>query len=136
MKIKRSSNKPVTETQLVSLADIAFLIIFFFMFTSQFMRDKIKIPLPSIAKVQDTQSGISVSIDAGKQIYLNGDPIGSKEELEGTLKVLLADKIKPELLEVRLKCDKTLTYKDYRPVLEAISEAGGVIAVMHEVKHY
>lgn len=134
MKIKRSNNKPVTETQLVSLADIAFLIIFFFMFTSQFMRDKVKVPLPQIPKIQETKTGQSITIDGGRQIFLNGEPVGSKEELEGLLKNLLADKTQPEQLEVRLKCDKNLAYKDYRPVLEAISAAGGIVAVMHEIK--
>jgi biopolymer transport protein ExbD len=134
MKIKRSGNKPVTETQLISLADIAFLLIFFFMFTSQFMRDKIKVPLPLIPKIQKTETGISVAMDAQKQMYLNGTPMSSKDELEGNLKSLLADK-KDAGLEVRLKCDKNLSYKDYRPVLEAISGAGGVIAIMHDVKH-
>lgn len=135
MKIKRSNNKPVTETQLISLADIAFLIIFFFMFTSQFMRDKIKVPLPFLPKSVETKSGISVAIDAQKVMHLNGQPVGSKEELEGQLKNLLADKKEPAQLEVRLKCDRALPYKDYRPVLEAISNAGGVIAVMHDIKN-
>jgi biopolymer transport protein ExbD len=134
MKIKRSKNKPVAETQMISLADIAFLIIFFFLFTSQFMRDKIKVPLPSLPKSLETQSGISIAIDAQKVMHLNGQPVASKEELEGLLKNLLADKKEPAQLEVRLKCDRALTYKDYRPVLEAISNAGGVIAVMHDVK--
>ncbi len=134
MKIKRSNNKPVTETQLISLADIAFLLIFFFMFTSQFMRDKIKVPLPQIPKIHKTETGISVAVDSQKQIFLNGTTMSSKDELEGNLKGLLADK-KDVGLEVRLKCDKNLTYKDYKPVLEAIANAGGVIAVMHDVKH-
>jgi biopolymer transport protein ExbD len=133
MKIKRSNNKPVTETQMISLADIAFLIIFFFMFTSQFMRDKIKVPLPEIPKAQKTETGISVAVDSQKVMYVNGQVMATKDDLEGTLKSLLVDK-KDAGLEVRLKCDKNLTYKDYKPVLEAISGAGGVIAVMHDVR--
>ncbi len=133
MKIKRSNNKPVTETQLISLADIAFLLIFFFMFTSQFMRDKIKVPLPEIPKIHKTETGLSVAMDSQKVMYVNGQQMANKDELEGTLRSLLADK-KDEGLEVRFKCDKNLAYKDYKPALEAISGAGGVIAVMHEVK--
>jgi hypothetical protein len=35
---------------------------------------------------------------------------------------------------VRFLCDKAMTYKKYRPVYEAISNAGGVIAVMQEIQ--
>ena len=45
MKMPGKRAKPVVETQMISLADIAFLIIFFFMLTSQFMRESAAIRL-------------------------------------------------------------------------------------------
>lgn len=132
MKFAHKRGKPVTETQLVSLADIAFLIIFFFMFTSQFMRDKIKVPLPWLPKTHQTESAHSVSMNANKELSFNGIPMENKEALEGAIRTALYGKTDPKWLEVRFKCDRNLTFKDYQPVLEAISNAGGIIAIMHE----
>lgn len=126
-------SKPLTETQMVSLADIAFLIIFFFMFSSQFMRDRTQVDMPVIPEIGKTESGIFVTMDAEKRLYIDGEEVDSKEMLEEHLKGLLEGKTDPKALEVRLKCDRGLTYKDYKSVLEAISNAGGVIAVLHEV---
>lgn len=134
MKMPSKRNKPISETQLVSLADITFLIIFFFMLTSSFMRDKVKINLPEIPKVAETKSLHTVSLDSQGRIYLNGDAVDNKEMLEAQLKDLLTGKTKDDELEVRLKCERSLPFKDYKGVLEAISNAGGVISVMHEVK--
>ena len=119
---------------MVSLADIAFLIIFFFMLSSQFMRDKLAVDLPLVPASAQTESGFSVTMDADKQIYLDGEPVESGEVLESNLRGLLAGRTDSKSLEVRFKCDRGLAFKDYKAVLEAISNAGGVIAVMHEVR--
>ena len=37
-------------------------------------------------------------------------------------------------LQVRLRCDRTLKYKDYGPVYNAIGAAGGTIAIIHELR--
>jgi biopolymer transport protein ExbD len=126
--------KPVTETQMVSLADIAFLIIFFFMLTSNFMRDRTTVALPTLPKAARTESQISVAVDAAGKISLDGVSVGSPAELEGLLKDKLAGKKTDKECEVRLKCDRAQTYATYHPIYEAIANAGGVIAVMHEVR--
>jgi biopolymer transport protein ExbD len=118
---------------MVSLADIAFLIIFFFMFSSQFMRDATQIDVPIIPESEKSNSAINVSMDADKKLYLDGQEVDSKEMLEDQLKSMLAGKTEPKELEVRLKCDRNLVYKDYKVAYEAISNAGGVIAVIHEL---
>ncbi len=119
---------------MISLADIAFLIIFFFMLTSTFMRDKLSVVLPQLAKTTKTDAAITVIVDREGKIYLNGELVGSSGTLQTELKGLLANKNNPRDSEVRLRCDKRLTYKDYRDVYEAISHAGGVIAIMHDVR--
>lgn len=129
----RRQTKPIVETQMVSLADIAFLIIFFFMLTSGFMHDKINVKLPEAPKTSKTEAAHSVAVNAAGKIFLNGEPIESKEVLESRLKSLLADKKAPKDCEVRFRCDKGLPYKDYAPIYSAISNAGGVIAIMHEI---
>ena len=134
MKMPGKRAKPVVETQMISLADIAFLIIFFFMLTSQFMRESAAIRLPELPKAARTASTVSVVMDDAGRIELNGQPMADAEELESRLKELLAGKTTAAECEVRFKCDRTLKYKAYSKVYAAITNAGGVIAIMHEVR--
>ena len=134
MKIRRKKNEPIKETQMVSLADIAFLIIFFFMLTSSFMRDRVVVSLPSLPRSTRTGAAVSVAMDKNSKLYVNGQVVPNAEALETEIKARLLDKKAPKDLEVRFRCEKTVKYKDYRPVYEAISNAGGVIAVIHEVR--
>lgn len=133
MRITRARQKPIVETQMISLADIAFLIIFFFMLTSTFMRDKLGIALPVLANQQKTESPITVILDKEGRIFLDGQLVGSPDALERELKGLLADRTTTREAEVRFRCEKTLKYSQYRPIYEAISHAGGVIAIMHDL---
>ena len=135
MRMPRKRRSPIVETQMISLADIAFLIIFFFMVTSSFMRDHIGVVLPVLARSDKTESQIMVLVDKEGKIYLNEQPVGSADALERELKGLLAGKNGGKETEVRLRCEKTLKYPAYRPVFEAISHAGGVIAIMHDLPH-
>lgn len=133
MKMPKKTTEPVKETQMISLADIAFLIIFFFMLTSTFMRDKISVPLPSTPEMSKTVAMRSVTLNADKHIFLDGELVDGKDALESRLKGLLEGKTEPRDVEVRFKCDKSLTFKDYKPIYEAISNAGGIISVMHDL---
>ena len=132
MRLNRRRGEPIKETQMISLADIAFLIIFFFMLTSTFMRDRLTVTLPELARTAKSTSPITVVMDKQGRVYLDGQPVGGVLALEGELKGRLAGKTDPRECEVRFRCEKTLTFKDYRPVYEAISHAGGVIAIMHD----
>lgn len=132
--MKRAGTKPLVEAQMISLADIAFLIIFFFLLTSTFMKDTMTLRLPEAQKTAQAKSAITVLMDKDAKIYLNGDPVSDRNTLEGLLKGALGGRKDPNQLQVRFKADKSLKYKDYSPIYEAISNAGGVIAVMHDVK--
>lgn len=132
MRVPRNRHKFIVETQMVSLADIAFLIIFFFMLSSTFMRDRREVPVPVIPRSESTDSQTIVVVDRDAKIYLNGQPVGSADALERELKGALADRVSARETEVRLRCDRRLPYSKYKGVMEAISHAGGVIAVMHE----
>jgi biopolymer transport protein ExbD len=149
MKIKKQRSKPVVETQMVSLADIAFLIIFFFMLSSQFMKDRAALNLPKMPKTDETKSQITVTTDTNGDLLLNGDSLGKvrvKEDggkyhmdslpvanLETELKKLLAGRPLKDC-EVKFKCDQTVTFEQYTPVIEAISNAGGTVMIMQDVR--
>lgn len=134
MRIERRKAEPIKETQMISLADIAFLIIFFFMLTSTFMRDRLAVALPRLAHTTKTNSPITVVVDKDAKVYLNGQEVGGADVLEREIKSLLADRSTPTEMEVRLNCEKTLPFKSYSGVYRAISRAGGVIAIRHDVK--
>jgi len=136
MKIARSSSKPLVEASMVSLADIAFLIIFFFLVSSNFMKDPLNILLPEADKQSETQAVTTVVVGKNPateqvEIYLNGDKVVNADALEGMLKDVFTG-FREDGKEVQLKCDKGLAYKDYSPVLTAIGNAGGAIAIIHE----
>ena len=75
MKIPRSKTEAIRETQMVSLADIAFLIIFFFLLSSTFMKDRTDIALPSAPKTSNTETPITVAMDEAGKIYLENEPV-------------------------------------------------------------
>ncbi|MCX5661800.1 MAG: biopolymer transporter ExbD [Planctomycetota bacterium] len=129
----KKTNEPVKETQMVSLADIAFLIIFFFMLTSSFMRDKISVPLPTVPEMSKTVGTHAVTLDLQKRLFLDGEPVEDAKALESRLKGMLEGKTEPRDIEIRFKCDKQMKFKEYKGVYEAISNAGGLIAIMHEM---
>ena len=138
MKIARSSSKPLFEAPMVSLADIAFLIIFFFLASSNFMKDPLNIDLPVAEKKAQTSALTTVVVGKNPatdkvEIFLNGDLVETPIILEGRIKDAFMG-FSEEGKEVRLKCDKALAYKEYGPVLVAIGNAGGAIAIIHEEK--
>jgi len=133
MRVPRKRRKFIAETQMISLADIAFLIIFFFMLSSTFMRDQQDVSIPVLPRGEATEAQIVVIVDKEAKISMNGQPVGSADALEREIKGALGDATNPRDAEVRLRCDKHLKYSQCKPVFEAISHAGGVIAVMHEL---
>jgi len=138
MKIARSSSKPLFEAPMVSLADIAFLIIFFFLVSSNFMKDPLNITLPLAEKKAQTQAVTTVVVGLNPateqvEMYLNGDEVDSAITLETLLRDTFMNFTEDGKV-VQLKCDRDLTYKDYSEVLTAIGNAGGAIAIIHDEK--
>ena len=103
------------------------------MMTASFMRDKLVVALPSLPRTARTETANSVAVDANGKIFLNGEPVESAKGLENHLKAVLENK-KGQDLQVRLRCDRKLTYKDYGAVYNAIGAAGGIIAVIHNLR--
>ena len=112
----------------VSMGDIAFLLIIFFMLTSNFIKEgHVKIEQPSSPDIEELQeSSISVSMDSDGQIWLQGVPCPI-EALKGGVQVLVADL---EDKTVMLKIDKCLSQREFGPVFLAMSNAGAEIALV------
>jgi biopolymer transport protein ExbD len=132
MKLAMRRAAVLRDSNLVSMGDIAFQLIVFFMVTTTFMRDSTQVDLPRLPNSDKTESAISVALDASGKLHLDGQPVDTAGSLEGQLRQMLDGKTTPEERQVRFRCAATLTQKEYRSAMEAISNAGGVISIMHD----
>ena len=116
-----SSRKPISVFSLSSLTDIVFLLLVFFLLTSQFVvQTGVKVKLPS-AKMneQSIPSKLIVSITEDNTIY-----VGS-EQTEMNLVAIRLDELKENIIENNLiiRADKTV---DIDLVIQIIDAAKGV----------
>ena len=122
--IRRAKRAPVV-VPITSMGDIAFLLIIFFMVTSNFIKNRnIEVEQaasPDIHKVQPTQ--LTVTMDGKGELRFDGE-ICPLNTLEGAVSARLKDL--PEK-RVEVKMDKNLTKDQFMPVFEALSAAGAKI---------
>ena len=108
-----------------SMADIAFLLIIFFILTTQFMQDaniKLELPeAPDIEKVDKTP--VTLSIDEDGVIWVMGEECDTNA-VEALIGVKLRDR-KDKI--VHFKCDAALTRDAFEPIIIAIADAGGLL---------
>ena len=114
-----------------SMGDIAFLLIIFFMLTSKFMQEShVKFEhakSPDIQAIEDCP--VSVILDENGGIWLQGQPCGSAEMMRLGVEALRGDKKDQKVI---LKVHKSLTAKQYTPVILELSKAGVKIAFSGE----
>ena len=118
----RRRKKPSLVLPLSSMGDIAFLLIIFFMLASNFMKTANVDLEEARAADLDRQEAAkqSVTMDREGVIWFQGQQVGANE---------LADLIKPfveqdKTLAVHVSIHKSLTHKDFEPLIQAISESG------------
>ena len=132
MKLRRKKKSGILDVPVTSMADIAFLLIIFFILAAQFMKDaKIKQDLPVdelVSKQEMTQ--VQVSLDKDGKIYLNG-----VETQKDAVKAMVTAKIQPMKDKlVFFKADAALPRKIFEPVIIDISDAGGILVPLGD-KH-
>lgn len=112
-----------------SMGDIAFLLIIFFMLTSKFMQEShIEYKdaySPDIVPLEDIS--YSVIVDAHGEIWLQGQPCGSAEDLRSAVERLAGDK---KDVVVMLKVDKDAVESQYGEVLKSLGNAGVRVAMI------
>jgi biopolymer transport protein ExbD len=133
VKKRRKKRKASIIVPVVSMGDIAFLLIIFFMVCSNFARESGK-PIeppksPDIDKMKERM--VSVAIDEDGNVYLKGVPVDS-QEIEAGVAALLKDKEKEEDRIVLFKCDRKVDREVYEPVIAAIARGGGLIGAIGE----
>ncbi len=128
----RKRNRLAIMVPVASMADIAFLLIIFFMLTSNFLKEgHVKIDQATSPDIEEIkESSVSVTMDEDGQVWLQGQPCPI-EALKGGVQVLIED---VEDKTVMLKIDKRLSQKDFGEVFLSLSGAGAEIALVGEMR--
>ncbi len=110
----------------VSMGDIAFLLIIFFILVSNFTKDAGKQFDPALARdIRELDpTRVMIIIDEKGKIWLDNHQVASPDALEGALSDRLAGR---EEKRVQLKIDREMSQDLYLGVIESIAKAGGKI---------
>jgi biopolymer transport protein ExbD len=128
MKLNKKKRKVSILVPIASMGDIAFLLIIFFMLTSNFMKEtKVELEEAESVDIETLkETSISVSVDEEAVIWVQGK-VCSVEELKASVEDHMAGQDKNTVM---LKIDKNLTHEQYGKVLMELSKAGAEIALI------
>ncbi|NQT91184.1 MAG: biopolymer transporter ExbD [Lentisphaerae bacterium] len=136
MKIRRKQGV-LSEINVGAFSDIAFLLIIFFILTSTFVQTsgrKMDIPSGTSEQSEDEQKQLSIDLRVD-EIYMGEEPASLTIE---ALRERLADADLPSKSEaqrmVLLESHKDVPYDRYFKVVTAISQAGGILALLDETE--
>lgn len=107
----------------IAMTDIVFLLLIFFMLTSNFVdQTGIQVDIPEMKKppVTAVRDQISVAVNAKHQVFLNNNLI-NKEDLTSKIELLVQDN--PETVVV-FRPDKSIRVEDLVDVMDRASLAG------------
>ncbi len=122
----RRKRKMAILVPIVSMGDIAFLLIIFFVLTSQFMKTKTELTLPEAVALDQLEGSITLEMDEEGVCWLQGQtvPVGA---MTSELQELLKTTDEKRVL-VKIHCD--LPQKSFAPVYAAVSESGAEIGAV------
>lgn len=133
---KSSKDRLSNEINAGSMADIAFLLLIFFLVTTTIVSDKgvlVKLPPwseeePDIAKLNE-RNVYSILVNAGNQLLVRGEPTDIKGLREDTKNFIMNPENRPDMSEspdkaiVSLKNDRGTKYQTYLEVYNEIMAA-------------
>jgi biopolymer transport protein ExbD len=134
MKIQRKQ-RPLSEINVGAFSDIAFLLIIFFILTSTFLKvsgSKMDIPSGTTEKSEEEQKQLTIDLQIDN-IHLGEDtaPLTMEELRERLIGADLPSKAESQRM-VLLISQKEVPYDRYFKVVTAISQAGGILALLDE----
>ncbi len=132
MKI-RTSRKTEATIPLSSMADVAFLLIIFFMLTSTIVKESgIELTLPQAKKTEQKKvREKSIVISKKGQYYFNGVPM-SPEAIEQSLADMLKDAKDDEARSVTIKADKTIEWQTVVTAIDIVNRLDGIMVLIME----
>ena len=113
----------------VSMGDIAFLLIIFFMMCSHFAKERKITPAESdyIDELKRPRPPTIVVVEADGTIYFQGAPTSGADEVESLVSQIITDDAPPDRRRVQLSVDASVGPEVYKPLLEALGRAGATI---------
>jgi len=116
----------------VSMGDIAFLLIIFFILCSNIAREAgIPVTPPLSADLEQVdESTLVVAIDGGGQLYFQGRKVHTAESLEAELTTHLRDATSDKRRRVLFRCDQAVDRSVFEPAMDAITRAGGIVVAV------
>jgi biopolymer transport protein ExbD len=135
MKKKRRQKKSMITVPVASMGDIAFLLIIFFMVASRISQDKRIESASSLDSEELKESKIMVLIDDKGISYVNGQRQDSVKMVQAEVQEMLDRRDATNVLQrtVMFKCDHSVRKIVFEPVIEAIVEAGGILAAVGDL---
>ena len=125
----RSRYEEELVVNITSLIDVIFILLIFFMVSTQFKRSSLPLDLPRSENATQERSTTKVLAVTADRMELDGEPV-TLEALEGTLSSLYARE--PELA-LSLECERTVEFETIVQVLTKIQAAGiSRIGIVHE----
>ena len=116
-----------------SFADIAFLLIIFFILTTTFVKiagNKIEIPSGSADQSESEQKQLSITLSADSITYGEEAKSISMDELRLALEKEKFETKEPDARMVVLETDGEVLYERYFQVVMAIDDSGGVLTLI------
>ena len=116
-----------------SFADIAFLLIIFFILTTTFVKiagNKIEIPSGSADESESEQKQLSITLSADSITYGEEAKSISMDELRVVLAKEKFETKEPDARMVILETDGEVLYERYFQVVMAIDDSGGVLTLI------
>lgn len=119
----RTSLKPITTFNTISLTDIVFLLLIFFLLSSTFiLQPGVKVELPRTTTTEvSAEKSIVLTIDRDGTLFLN-DELVSTVELGQKLRQKLVTVGRPILV---LRADRRVTLEQAVMVMDLAKQAGG-----------
>ena len=130
----RKDRRQDDNVPLSAFADIAFLLIIFFILTTTFVKTKgmtTEIPSGEKSKQQAEQTPtIKLTSD---RVQFNDKYVQDFEELAGILvKMDLANKEDQEKRIILIEADSSVTYQNYYQTMITITQSGGFVSIVRE----
>lgn len=129
----RRRHRPAPYIPFITLADIAWQIIIFFLVASTFVSNwSLNVPLPSAGAAASAQPGRMVRVEASESsLKVNGMAV-PLEDLELQLAGLLAGALREEDRAVVVVPADDLSFQRNADIFHAIQQAGGIVFISQE----
>jgi biopolymer transport protein ExbD len=132
MKIQRRPPPP-PYLPFISLADIAWQIIIFFLLAATFSRhDSLNLELPGASSDRSKSAAPTITVQASQAaVLINGQPVAF-ESLEGRIRKMLAGKKSENQRAVVVLAKNDLSFQRHVDVMYAVQRAGGILVMSEE----